>query len=746
MASWNRACVTAIALLVVTIADARGADDPAIERAIDRGVAYLRKTQTPDGSWQYSSPAAGMTALAGLTLLECGVDGKDPAVQKAAKYLRDASINLTHTYSISLAILFFDRLGEPRDIPLIESLTIRLLAGQDATGGWTYDCPAVSASEVRRLQAVVTGRTPPSEAKHEGSEERRGVRNLAPEIQQQLAILERRVPEVGTRTPDNSNTQFAILALWVGRRQGLPVDRALARLEARFRKTQNPDGGWGYIPETSHETTPAMTCAGLLGLAVVYGAVNDAAVRNFPKADTPGEPPKPPPVRDPARDRAVRAGLLALGSFINQREIGSKLTRNFNQYRHYSLWSLERVAVAFGLQTIGNVDWYVWGTPYILATQKPDGDWRDSCGEADTCFALLFLRRSNVAHDLTARLRNKVRDPGEVRLKASGGSGEDVKDKETAASGQGSGVSKDASSSSSLTPGPSPLTPKADAARLSAPLIDAAPGQRDALIDQLRDGKGVVYTEALALAIPRLTGATKTKARDALAERLTRMTAATLHDKLQDENAEVRRAAALACAMKEAKQSTPDLIKLLEDPEALVSRAAHVALKTLTGQDLGPAADADPAERTKAVAHWREWWAKQPGTVARNERPPTDKAVDDREALAGTWMVSSLEIGGKVMPKGQLPVSVIKIERNGDKLSLDYLGLNTPATCDLNPVSNPKEIDMVAETGVVTRAIYSLEGDTLKICGTSDGTGRPKVFATRPGTRQTLLILKRHKP
>src|SRR5262249_40686681 len=99
-------------------------------------------------------------------------------------------------------------------------------------------------------------------------------------------------------------------------------------------------------------------------------------------------------------------------------------------------------------------------------------------------------------------------------------------------------------------------------------------------------------------------------ARDALADRLTRMTANTLREKLRDEDVEVRRAAALACAMKDDRAQVPALIELLEDREPLVVRAARAALKSLTEQDFGPEADATRAERTKAVAAWKAWWAK----------------------------------------------------------------------------------------------------------------------------------------
>src|SRR5262249_39231516 len=77
---------------------------------------------------------------------------------------------------------------------------------------------------------------------------------------------------------------------------------------------------------------------------------------------------------------------------------------------YYFLWSLERVAVAFGLETIGNKDWYAWGTEFILTHQDANGGWEDyghSGRVADTCFALLFLCRANLAKDLSASLRGK---------------------------------------------------------------------------------------------------------------------------------------------------------------------------------------------------------------------------------------------------------------------------------------------------------------------------------------------------
>src|SRR5262249_7364202 len=149
------------------------------------------------------------------------------------------------------------------------------------------------------------------------------------------------------------------------------------------------------------------------------------------------------------------------------------------------------------------------------------------------------------------------------------------------------------------------------AARLGKQLASAGGEKQDQLIKELRDSKGAAYTDALAQVIPRLDGDTKKKAREALAERMSRMTSETLEGKLADDDAEARRAAARAVAMKEDKAHTYKLIEMLGDEEVTVSRAAYAALKSLSGQDFGPAKDATRQERAKAMLAWKAWWAKQ---------------------------------------------------------------------------------------------------------------------------------------
>ena len=614
MSAWLR---TAALGVLVLAAPGRAADQAAIDKAIDKGVAALRKMQQQDGTWPHAE--LGATALAGLTLLECKVPADDKAVVAAADAVRKASVGMTHTYTIVLSILFLDRLGDPGDIPLIESLTVRLMAGQLPGGTWNYSCPGVAESEVRRLTTVLRQR---NELKGRRDlpgvgKKRRTVRDLPREIQAQLSLLNRRGGPVGPQAArmvhnsgDHSNTQFGALGLWVARRHGLPVDAALARTAAHFRLCQDADGGWAYMANVGimavgpgRQATPSMTCAGLMCVALEHG------VRRVP---------------DPGKDPALRKGLELLSTAIGQpgdkgeggrpQAIGPG-----NGRAYYFLWSLERMAVALGLETIGKKDWYGWGAEVLLASQGEGGGWHGEFGSsgADTCFALLFLRRANLVADLSARL-GKVKDNFEAVLRGGGVGGDTLKgrkplksglapeDKEAIAASQ-----RKAREGEKKRPALPAQADNPKAGRLSESLVEASGGERRQQLKKLRDTPGVDYTEALALAIPRLEGAARREARDALQDRFGRLTAKSLKNYLSDPDPEIRRAAVLASADKKLRAHVPALIQALDDPEPLVARAAHAALKALAGKDLGPPADATKEQHDKAVAAWKRWWREK---------------------------------------------------------------------------------------------------------------------------------------
>ena len=603
----------ALAGLLATTGRIWAVDPEAVNQAIQKGVKYLKSQQLEEGIWDH--PQIGATALAGLALMHSGVPANDPAIRKAAAAVRTSGITLTHDYSLALSILFLDIVGEEADIPLIQAMGIRLLAGQNSRGGWTYSCLGPDLSEKKQLAKLLQSQRPPlppppppmtsgispMTPPFNPRRPRLSQQNLAPLFLAQLERLKAeqmrkaslpdmikdradkvdKAADILATMDDNSNTQFALLALWVARRYGVPVDFALKQVEKRFRTSQNGDGGWGYryyglnpAKQGKNPSTAANTCAGLLALAAVYGIRNEEAQRlagPFSQFGVPQDVRVGLMVPPPGQDPAVRAGFWYLRTQIGfplPVPLPGVITNSAVDY--YLFWSVERVAAIYGLETIGNLDWYSWGAEILLACQGAKGGWTDgrySQGCCDTSFALLFLSPHNLAHDLTCTLQGQAKDlvqlksrddkawtsrsePDRLTRTLQGQRKDQVKWKSGGTEFQpgkdSPGLRGDGKTSPTLA-----SAPDNSAAALTAILVKTTSQKQEQALEQLREGKGAAYTEALAQAIPRLEGTAHKKAREALAERLARMTITTLGDKLTDQDLEVRRAAVLACAMRD---------------------------------------------------------------------------------------------------------------------------------------------------------------------------------------------------
>jgi hypothetical protein len=437
-----------------------------IDGAIEKGVAYLRKTQMGTGTWG-ESHGVGCAALGGLTLLECNVPAKDLSVQRAAHYVRMNLQNLNMTYELSLAILFLERLGEARDRPIIQGLALRLLAGQNDCGGWTYECPKLNPQEMYQLFAFLhsnrqpallnpvnggaermpagvfnpnPGETPKSNDPFQqfGALMSKGFDNVAQEKNNPAVPQKKTIPlrpdwlkanlqnipvvknqgkgkgkqrlALGASAGDNSNTQFALLALWAARRHDIPSEQAIMAAYERFNTSQNHDGGWSYS-FNSPGTTDSMTCVGLLGLAMGHGTAPD--VISF-------DPKKPQNsiVRPALEDPKIKAGLERMASRIGQPIVAGKLN-GLGIQNLYWMWSIERVAMLYDLHKINGKEWYPWGAQILIQCQDQAGHWPNAghypgaTPQINSCFALLFLKRSNLVQDLTQNLRlfTGIRDP-----------------------------------------------------------------------------------------------------------------------------------------------------------------------------------------------------------------------------------------------------------------------------------------------------------------------------------------------
>ena len=418
-----------------------------VNKAIDDGAAFLKASQNAAGTWTLDPKGhpLGYAALGGLTLLVCGAPADDPVVQRAAQFVRAGSGSLDTTYELSLAILFLDKLGEAgkeregfdekkdrkrrqetrKDNQRIEAMALRLIAGQSPSGGWTYRCPVLTNAQQARLRAALQ--------KKKINPAGLGDLKALPVLQDPDKLTpvdppeKRHVPIWGTT--DNSNTQFAMLAIWAARRHGLPVSRTLKLVLKRFETGQTNYGGWPYdyrngggLPER-----PAMTCVGLLGLAIGNGMAHDAALKDgspeIQAAGIVGRPGLVPEVvaldgilrqldaREAARkaetDSRVLQGFVALDKYVGT---PTGKMENLPMANLYFLWSVERVGVLYNLTLLGQKDWYRWGAEILVANQKPGGSWDGaklypgSTLPIDTCLALLFLRRANLTVDLSKSL------------------------------------------------------------------------------------------------------------------------------------------------------------------------------------------------------------------------------------------------------------------------------------------------------------------------------------------------------
>jgi hypothetical protein len=615
-----RAAALAVALAVAFAPGGTAGAADEIDTAIAKGSGFLKARYTggPAGAGPVGEGhGVGGTCLAGLALLEAGTPPADPAVKAITQIVRGEAGKQSQTYQVSLCLMYLDRLGEPADVPMIQALAVRLLAGQTAGGGWSYAATAeIPDADAQQLRALKPTQQPGK---------------LHPEIEKYgRALFAARAQSTVDGPDDNSNTQFAVMAVWIARKHGVPVDGALELVEKRFLATQNPrTGGWPYAGvRDGGAGSPSMHCAGLIGLATGVARREERRVKTEPPKEDPpakagpapgtnpddpffnppakAEPKKPAPARGlDARDRSVQLAFAGLGAILAE---SARVGRGalflqggvHGQHDLYFFWSLERVGVIFGADKIGGVDWHTAGARTLLRAQNPDGSWKVSYGpEVDTSFAVLFLCRSNLARDLSSKVQKEVST--EMRAGA-GPTGASPKPGVPGAPGDANPVV-----TNPILPG----VGGSEAAVLAGELLRASEKDWPEVLKKLRDSKGPVYTKALAASVSRLDGERRSGARAALAERLTRMTASTLRALAREEDAELRRAAVLAMAMKDDRDHVPDLVAAILDEEEVVVRAARAGLKSLTGKDFGPAVNATLGEKKLAVSAWNEWLGKQ---------------------------------------------------------------------------------------------------------------------------------------
>jgi hypothetical protein len=280
-------------------------------------VNFLKAEQQEDGHWP--DPVGypgGITALCTLALVRSGVKPDEFCVQLAVAHLRP--IRSARTYSTALQTMVFCAVDPTIDQKRIQRNVDWLCAQQKTvgpmTGAWAY---------------------PEAEG-------------------------------------DNSNTGFAIMALYEAERVGVktPVWR---RALDYWVNTQNPNGSWGYKPLTAG--TGSMTAQGLFCVSVATKLLDEQ------QPDQPG--PK-------AIERATRWMARNFSATTNP------ALRSPQTWLFYYLHAVAQAGRAMGTQKLGDHDWFAEGVQMLLATQQPDGSWKGTGHAEDdphvaTGMALLFL-------------------------------------------------------------------------------------------------------------------------------------------------------------------------------------------------------------------------------------------------------------------------------------------------------------------------------------------------------------------
>jgi hypothetical protein len=314
--------------------------------AVLRGRDFLLADLAKDGLcvWpntpDWPGCQIGATSLAVLALRVSGIRKDHPVLDKAIKTtLLDKGVSLRsdmqrYTYALSLLLLALHKVDAEKYRSQIEELTKRIIEGQLDNGQWTYHCHAKG----------------------------RGER-----------------PEAG----DNSNTQYAILALRAARRVGIAIDPGVWRRCAKFwRESPNPNGGWGYGFGTSkHELS--MTAAGIATLSIcVEAMMGEKAGGHL------------------SHSAYVAKGHQRLGELV--------LADGYRGVEIYAMYGVERACVLTGVRAYNEFDWYHEGAAVLVGEQKENGAWGDpeargvttgaGYGEAiDTAYAILFLKLATTA-------------------------------------------------------------------------------------------------------------------------------------------------------------------------------------------------------------------------------------------------------------------------------------------------------------------------------------------------------------
>jgi hypothetical protein len=361
-------------------------DPKAVDEAIRKGIDYLRKEPAHALGHLGADPAP----LLLLTFVRTGVPESDPFLQnlmarmRLQKFLRTGQPQLT--YSVALVAMALEELDRVKYQHTIALCAQYLVDSQSRDGSWSYGNGTGFAQdftfpEFSAPAPAVGGKTLAEDGK--------------PKVERRIVI--RRRGEGAAIVGDNSCSQYAALGLRACHDAGIVIPEDVVRLAAKCWHdrqfngpgseakpsvtTGTPGGdvltgriaGWAYGACKEEASQSAAMTAGGVGSLVI----TDYLLK-----------------KDWKTDPDVEAGLKWLGRYFSDEVLRWKPGNSL----YYYMYALERAALLSGTGRLGTHDWYAEGAKLLLETQRPDGSWAGSAVFSnlwcDTCFAILFLKRS----------------------------------------------------------------------------------------------------------------------------------------------------------------------------------------------------------------------------------------------------------------------------------------------------------------------------------------------------------------
>jgi uncharacterized protein (TIGR03067 family) len=132
--------------------------------------------------------------------------------------------------------------------------------------------------------------------------------------------------------------------------------------------------------------------------------------------------------------------------------------------------------------------------------------------------------------------------------------------------------------------------------------------------------------------------------------------------------------------------------------------------------------------------------------VAATSAAPADLAKEDLDKLQGTWRIETWVWNG--VPERDVALRTTLIFQGSKLIWVDKDGIHYQEdTIKLMPDQSPRAIDNWSKgLGQAAPGIYSLEEDTFRWClAGGDNKVRPTSFASKPGSKRSLMLLRRQK-